>query len=79
MGYHGMLWGSMGITRNVMENIGFFRFSDATAKTNPNESKELQIDVKVTCYGAAEDLPHVPLTFRNASENPSGGNLPDGL
>lgn len=48
MGYHGMLWGSMGITRNVMENLGFLPFYGGAAKINFNESNQLQADVKVT-------------------------------
>src|SRR4051812_17248581 len=26
MGYHGITWASMGIGRNTLENLGFFRF-----------------------------------------------------
>jgi hypothetical protein len=25
MGYHGIAWASMGIARNIMEKLGFFR------------------------------------------------------
>jgi hypothetical protein len=48
VGYHGMTWGSMGITRNVMEKHGFFRFCGIATKINLNESNMLQHDVKVT-------------------------------
>jgi hypothetical protein len=41
MGYHGMAWGSMGITRNAMEKLGFFRFFADAAKLNINESNSL--------------------------------------
>jgi hypothetical protein len=51
MGYHGMVWGSMGITRNVMEKLGFLPFYGIAAKTNLNESNRLHSDVKVTCHG----------------------------
>jgi hypothetical protein len=33
MGYHGIVWGSMGFGRNTLENIGFFRFSRIAAQT----------------------------------------------
>ncbi len=47
MGYHGIVWGSMGITRNAMENLGFLPFCCMAEKTNINESNQLQADVKV--------------------------------
>ena len=48
MGYHGMTWGSMGITRNVMEKLGFLPFCCAAAKINPNGFNQLRTDIKVT-------------------------------
>jgi hypothetical protein len=41
MGYHGILWASMGMTRNAMEKLGFFRFTGSAAKLNLNESNIL--------------------------------------
>jgi hypothetical protein len=47
VGYHGILWASMGFARNIMEKLGFFGFSLADLKFNRNESNSLQSDVKV--------------------------------
>jgi hypothetical protein len=69
MGYHGMAWGSMGITRNVMEKLGFLPFYGSAAKFNLNESKQLQVDVKVTRDRGMGRESTVPLTFRNSWEN----------
>jgi hypothetical protein len=38
----------MGISRNAMENLGCLPFCCVAEKVNPNESKQLQPDVKVT-------------------------------
>jgi hypothetical protein len=37
----------MGISRNVMENLGFLPFCCAAEKINTNESNQLQDDLKV--------------------------------
>jgi hypothetical protein len=36
MGYHGIIWASMGIGRNTLENLGFFRFLRIAAQTRVN-------------------------------------------
>src|SRR3569833_2624356 len=63
----------MGITRNAMEKLGFFRFYGDAAKFNLNESNSLQNDLKVTSdWGvsrAATNPDSVPLTFRDSLEN----------
>jgi hypothetical protein len=36
MGYHGIIWASMGIGRNTLENLGFFHFLRIAAQTRVN-------------------------------------------
>jgi hypothetical protein len=36
MGYHGIIWASMGIGRNTLENLGFFRFLRIAAQIRVN-------------------------------------------
>jgi hypothetical protein len=36
MGYHGMAWASMGLGRNTLEKLGFFRFLHIAAQTRVN-------------------------------------------
>jgi hypothetical protein len=47
MGYHGILWASMGIGRNSMENLGFFGFLRIAAQTRVNGINRLQRVLKV--------------------------------
>jgi hypothetical protein len=36
MGYHGIIWASMGFGRNTLENLGFFHFLRIAAQTRVN-------------------------------------------
>jgi hypothetical protein len=36
LGYHGITWASMGIARNTLENLGFFRFLRIAAQSRVN-------------------------------------------
>jgi hypothetical protein len=36
MGYHGMVWASMGFGRNTLENLGFFHFLRIAAQMRVN-------------------------------------------
>jgi hypothetical protein len=47
MGYHGIIWASMGIGRNTLENLGFFRFLRIAAQTRVNGINCLQSVLKV--------------------------------
>src|SRR6185369_7853369 len=47
MGYHGIIWASMGIARNTLENLGFFRFLRNTTQTRVNGINCLQSVLKV--------------------------------
>jgi hypothetical protein len=41
MGYHGIIWASMGFGRNTLENLGFFHFLHITAQTRIKRIKWL--------------------------------------
>jgi hypothetical protein len=47
MGYHGILWASMGIGRNTLENLGFFGFLRIAAQMRVKRIKCLQRFLKV--------------------------------
>ena len=47
MGYHGMLWASMGFGRNTLENLGFFRFGGIAMNLRVNGIKWLSLIFKV--------------------------------
>jgi hypothetical protein len=47
MGYHGIIWASMGLGRNTLENLGFFRFLRNAAQIRVNGINYLQTVLKV--------------------------------
>jgi hypothetical protein len=47
MGYHGIIWASMGFARNTLEKLGFFRFLRIAAQTRIKRINQLQSVLKV--------------------------------
>jgi hypothetical protein len=56
MGYHGIIWASMGFGRNTLENLGFFGFLHNAVQMRVNGINCLQSVLKVELDQCLESL-----------------------